>query len=212
MQMDQIIQGLSRPVLGRVKLDERAGLSVRPGLALRRGCTHEVTGPGRDGFLAAFAGASHGPVIWIGLGRDVRAINPLGLYGLLDPSRIVTVEGLTRQEILWAGEQALRTRGPGCVVMELALGPDLSESRRLQLAAETGRALGLISLSGRAQSSSAQTRWHCRAKPGGGLSEPVRWQWEKVKDRAGQTGHWQVEWKDQAHAPDYGFMAAAASA
>ena len=189
MMPEITIRGLTRPVTGGVRLVATDRLSIAPALALRGACTHEVTGPGRDGFLAIVAAQTRGPVIWVGPAGDMRALNPIGLSQFLKPDRIVTVGGLTRLEVLWSGEQALRTRGAGCVVIELAQGPDLSESRRLQLAAEEGQALGLISLSGRARTSSAQTRWHCEN------TAPHRWRWDMVKNRAGQTGTWFVDWK-----------------
>ena len=61
----------------------------------------------------------------------------------LDLRRIVIVKPERSADVLWAVEQALRTRGIGAVVCEV---DRLSQAafRRLQLAAETGGSLGIL--------------------------------------------------------------------
>ena len=82
----------------------------------------------------------------------------------------------------------------------------MTESRRLQIAAEEGGAIGLILLRDRANTSAAETRWECRAASGGG------WDWICTKRRRGVPGAWQVSWKGRPHAPDLVPLAATASA
>ncbi len=61
----------------------------------------------------------------------------------LDLNRVVLVRPERPQDVLWAVEQALRTRGVGVVVCEVdQLTP--AAFRRLQLAAETGGTLGVL--------------------------------------------------------------------
>jgi hypothetical protein len=67
-----------------------------------------------------------------------------GLAALsLDLQRVVFVRPQRQTDVLWAAEQALRTRGVGAVVCEF---DRLSTAafRRLQLAAETGGTLGIL--------------------------------------------------------------------
>jgi protein ImuA len=122
----------------------------------------------------------------------------MALCEFFDPARIVLTEGSNRKDVLWAAEQVLRSKGAGLTVIQLAIGPDLIESRRLQLAAEQGGGLGLVLIEGRAQSSAAQTRWHCQALPNVKTANPkaandsAKWMWELTKNKSGNIGRWVV--------------------
>ena len=140
-----------------------------------------------------------GPIVWIGRRRDVGTITPTALKSFIDPTRIVLTEGMNRKELLWAAEQVLRSKGAALTIIQLSLGPDLKESRRLQLAAEQGRGLGLILIEKRAQSSAAQTRWICEpmlslnvAANDADLSG--QWLWEIIKNKSGPVGRYAVKW------------------
>lgn len=184
----------------------RVGIRLAPGLELARGRVHEVLGDSADVFALIIAGAAGGPVFWTGTSRDAGSLAPTGIQDFLDPARLVLAIGLNRAEILWAAEQALRARSAACVVIELQDGPDLRESRRLQVAAEEGGAIGLILVRGRASTSAAETRWQCSAAAGGG------WVWTSTKHKRGRPGAWRVSWKGRHHAPDLVPLAATASA
>lgn len=181
-------------------------IRLAPSLSLARGRVHEVMGDSADVFALIMAGAATGPVFWTGFSRDVESLAPTGVQVFLDPARLVLTIGLNRGETLWAAEQALRARSAACVVIELQDGPDLRESRRLQIAAEEGGALGLILVRGRAFTSAAETRWQCDAGAGGG------WVWTSTKSKRGTPGAWRVSWKGRDHAPDLVPLAATASA
>jgi len=157
---------------------------------LRKGGVHEVLGDSADMFAIIVASRLSGHVVWIGPAHDVESLAPTALQAFLDPARIILTVGTTRNEVLWAGEQALRAPGSCCVVMELRDGPDLTASRRLQIAAEETGALGLALISGRAHTSASQTRWVCSAveTPAGG------WHWRCIKHRQGDLGEWHVNW------------------
>ena len=171
-----------------------------------RGRLHEAAGDAADAFATIMAAQLPGPVIWIAPARGVGSLAPTGLQKFIDPARFVLVAGTTRVEILWAAEEALRRPGASCVIFELDGGPDLRESRRLQIAAERGGGLGLALISGQPQASAAQTRWLCEA------SEDGSWLWHLVKDKGGKTGAWRVDYRENEHGPGALHLAAATPA
>ena len=194
------------------------------GVQLISGRVHEVTGASADGFIVTILGRTQGHIVWIGRARDIRSICPQAAQSFFCPSRLISVEALSRKEILWATEQALSSRGASVVVAELGRGPDLMESRRPQISAEKGKTLGLIRIGKTAQSSAAQTRWNCRAvlpsdvvtpdmvaNDYHGISDYI-WKWEMTKNKNGQTGCWTVGWRRHANDTGHVDMVPAASA
>lgn len=177
-------------------------------VTLAKGRVHEVLGESMNIFALVTAAHVSGPIIWAGLYRDLAVLAPTGVQRFLDPARIVMTQGVTRSDVLWAGEHALRTPGIALVVIEIERGPDLKESRRLQLAAEESGAIGLVLISGRAQTSAAETRWRCEAIQ---RSEPA-WLWDCQKHRKGDVGEWQVSWLGGEYGPDLIHMATATAA
>ena len=195
------------------------------GVQLISGRVHEVTGASADGFIASVLGRTQGHIVWIGRARDINSICPQAAQRFFCPSRLICVEALSRKEILWAAEQALRSQGASAIVVELSRGPDLTESRRLQISAEQGKTLGLIRIGKTAQSSAAQTRWDCRAvlpplsvandhAVSGDHIWPHNqiWKWEMTKNKNGQTGRWTVGWRRHANDSGHVDMVPAASA
>ncbi len=182
------------------------GIQLASCLTLARGRVHEIMGDSADVFALMVAGVADGPVYWIGSWREIESLSPTGIQDFLDPSRLVLTCCLNRGETLWAAEQALRARSAACVIAQLQDGPDLRESRRLQIAAEEGGAVGLTLLRGRAGNSAAETRWQCMARPEGG------WEWICTKHKRGMPGAWRVSWRGKHHAPDLVPLAATASA
>ena len=166
---------------------------LEDGVHLAKGKLHEVCGDGAMGFVACLIGLIDGPVFWVTRKWQPTHLNPHGLSAFFDPSRLVLVTGLNRADVLWAGEQALRHPGAGCVVMETGDGPDLRESRRLQIAAEESGAVGLAMISGHAHTSAAHTRWQCNCEPHSDY--PGRWALLKSKD--GQHGRWRVRYTNR---------------
>lgn len=155
---------------------------------------HEIMGEARDSFAVTMAAKITGPIVWIGRARDVSSITPSALKSFLDPTRIVLTEGANRKEVLWAAEQVLRSKGAALVIIQLTMGPDLRESRRLQLAAEQGRTMGLILIERRAQASASQTRWLCEPMAANDNPLSESWVWELTKNKAGPVGRWSVSW------------------
>lgn len=187
--------GLTGDRLGSVRLTD--------GLTLKRGRVHEITGRAADSFALIVASKLSGPIVWIGQARDVGSLMPMALGEFIDPSRMLLTEGINRKEVLWAAEQVLRCKAAGLVVIQLRIGPDLYESRRLQIAAEQGGGLGVILIDRLAQSSAADTRWNCRPLAANDAHLSERWIWSLTKNKSGPTGQWQVTRKGgqdaQAH-------------
>lgn len=149
---------------------------------------HEVSGASADMFAILAAAAHAQTVIWIGLHRDIVTLNPAGLQAWLKVEDLVLVEAVSRGELLWAADQALRAAGGFCIILDLPDTLSLKESRRLQLAAEQGGGIGLLLLRGPASSTAAQTRWDCQPR----CSEPPSWAWTCLKGKNGEAGRWQV--------------------
>jgi len=175
-------------------------------IQLSKGRVHELLGDSAFMFAALAVSRLKGPVIWAGLPQAVRTVAPTGVQDFFDPARLILTTGVSRTEILWAAEQALRARCAPCVIAEIQDGPDLKESRRLQIAAEEYGALGLILVHRAPQTSAAETRWHCQAAPGGG------WDWACTKNKRGRGGRWHVTWAGNDDAPCAVPLVSAASA
>lgn len=160
--------------LGLAAIDARL-----PGGGLTRGCIHEITGPpagdaAAAGFAAVLLGrlAADGPVVWIGPRSELYGPGLLELG--LDPARLIVVRARDRRGRLWALEEVLRSPGPLAGLAEIDR-LDLTQSRRLQLAAE---ALGVTAFllrpeSALRQASAAFTRWRVQALPGEAPSKEV---------------------------------------
>ena len=183
-------------------------IQVAEGAHLRRARIHEVMGASADVFVVALSDRTEAGVIWIGLHRDVVSLCPTGLQDYLDPDQIIIVEAVSRSEILWAADAALRAEGAFTVIVDLPDALTLKESRRLQLAAEQGGGLGLIILRAPAAASAAQTRWVCEPL----TSDRPSWDWRCVKGKNGEKGQWIVSDMEVCRAKDYVHLAASASA
>lgn len=170
-----------------------------------RGRIHEVQGTSADGFAAAMIAKAGGSSLWAGRRRDIHSLSPNALLRYFDVSKLTLTECLTRKEILWAADQALRSKGFESVVLQLHQGPNFNESRRLQIAAEAGRSTGLVIINGHAQSSAAQSRWQCtplKTTTSAAANDHI-WQWDCTKNKSGTLGAWQVRWKEDGYAAGY---------
>ncbi|MDY0870861.1 ImuA family protein [Dongia rigui] len=194
-----------------------------PGRGLILGALHEFAGEGQDleeGTLPAAAIArligrlhargSIGSVLWISRQRDLYA-RALPYQGL-DPDRLLHLEIRRNGDALWAIEEALRCASLSAVVGEVAA-LDLTQSRRLQLAAEkSGVPALLIRRSARAQDLkslsrqpiAAVTRW--RIAPAASFGTPAaphpilpgapRWHLDLWRCRGGRPANWLIEEHD----------------
>ena len=219
-----------------------------PAGGLAGGCVHEIAdGSGShigNGSATAFTAALAGrvqrlhrrPVVWIApriAQRESLYAPGLAPFGL-DPAALIVVRTPARgrdgaAQALWAMEEALRTPAVGAVCAEIDA-VDLTASRRLQLAAEAGGAVGLLlrgAIGGAANSTgdsalppiASVTRWRVSAAPSGpaapaslasSLPGAPRWRVELLRARSGRPHHWLLEWHhDPDHETTGGFALAA---
>jgi|GEM_PF-2091791 len=161
------------------------------------------------GTLATGAGSGGGAVLWIGQRcwtyphtldpreRREAAAQAGGTQGrLLD--RSVFVDARTAAERVWAAELAARS-GAASVVIADGTGLRMADSRRLQLAAESCRAIVLLARpdTERGELSAARSRWLVEpsAEPGNGFDQ----QWivtllrcKGVQPTVGSARRWAV--------------------
>jgi protein ImuA len=181
--------------------------AVLPWGGLPRACLHEIAGLAQDaaatGFVVWLSGLLAGAGGWVLWCRSVRRGAAAGrIYGPavarfgLDTDRLLFVETDSPQDLLWAMEEGLRARRFAAVIGE-GVTPDLIQTRRLQLAAETGVTTALLLVppdNGRI--SAAMTRWIVQA---GAADRPglACWRLRLERCRGGAHGLWSVEWNDE---------------
>jgi protein ImuA len=187
-----------------------------PGGGLMRGALHEIGGgvaaevgaaasPGIEAalcFAAGIAARAGGVVLWVTPRMELHAPG-LAMAGLA-AERVLYAEAGGDKQVLAAMEEGLRCPGLGAVIGEVNEA-DLTASRRLQLAAGMGGALGLLLCRGKSRAPSAAiTRWRVASVPGAGrlrgqadpgLSDLGRAQWrlDLLRCRGGMPGSWIVE-------------------
>ncbi|MEM9725115.1 MAG: hypothetical protein AAF909_06615 [Pseudomonadota bacterium] len=175
--------------------------------ALRWRRVHEVCGSARAAFAMVQAAHLQGPLLWIQPEAAVERPDPFGLARFIDPARVILTLTPREEDVFWAMEEALRSGAAPLVVAEAAArGPhamaDLTRSRRLQLAAEAGGALGVMltsAASAARNSNAAETRWLAEPASGRQAGEddaalkPV-WRWRLLKNKRGGLGAWRVRW------------------
>ncbi len=181
-----------------------------PGGGLAMGALHEVAGGGNgavDGaaaalFAAGIAARTKGQILWCVNRQDLFA--PAIAQAGLAPDRVIYVEAGDEKTLLSCFEEGLRHGGLGGVVAEVAK-LTMTNSRRLQLAAETSGGLGIALRRWRRQADAADfgqptaaaTRWRVSALPSAplpvaGIGRP-RWQVELIRCRAGEAADFEVE-------------------
>ncbi|HET8727793.1 MAG TPA: damage-inducible mutagenesis protein [Alphaproteobacteria bacterium] len=182
--------------------------SALPWGGLPRGGLHEIAGPPGQaslfGFAAALVGRLDGPVLWCRCRRDAEAGLPYGpglaRFGL-PPRRLILAEAARPAETLWAMEEGLRCRGLSAVLSE-GVAPDLTASRRLQLAAEAGGTLALmLTPTASPPTSAALTRWRvvtAQSMAEAGGPGRARWRVSLLRCRGGTPRDWHLEWDDEA--------------
>ncbi len=202
----------ARPVLSLGDLDAHL-----PGAGLPLGVLNEITAeyahrPAAYGFAFALMAkaqkARTGPAILVMSRQALRDFgHPYG-HGLaqfgLDVGDLILVEANKDKDALWAIEEALHAQGCASIVAGAIAGSvDLTEARRLNLAAQaTATPLALLRI-GKTAAGPAATRWRIATAPAskdrsGGF---FRWRWQASLERCrnGRPGHWLIEWDHVAH-------------
>ncbi len=186
-----------------------------PGGGLASGCLHELTTAPQDaaayGLVAVLLGrliGEAGLALWCRLPRSgSRPGLPYGPgpYGPglarfgLATQRLILARAQRPADLLWAMEEGLRS-GRFAAVLGDGLAPDLTATRRLQLAAEAGGTTALLVFAGaerRGRLSAATTRWRIAARPAE-RSECPRWHVSLERCRGGGRSAWTLEWNHEA--------------
>jgi protein ImuA len=113
--------------------------------------------------------------------------------------RVIFVRASTPADVLWAMEEGLRS-GRFAAVLGDGVAPDLTTTRRLQLAAEAGGTTALLvfpDAAARGRLSAATTRWRIAAQPAARPDGP-RWQVGLERCRGGGRKAWTLEWDHEA--------------
>jgi protein ImuA len=170
---------------------------------LSAGCIHEVKGTSLANAIAFSAilssrlAGDQGNILYI---APDRSLHPLGLlpYGV-KLGQVLHISTRRAQDLAWTVMEALRCPQVSSVIA-LLNGLDLTESRRLQLAAEASGATGfLLGHAASAPIASPITRWRVSSvfcKSDQGFDEPV-WALDLLYCRSGRPGRWILEWRDQ---------------
>jgi protein ImuA len=181
-----------------------------PGGGLAMGALHEVAGGGNGAingaaaalFTAGIVARTKGQILWCVIRQDLfgPAIAQAGLL----PDRVIYVEAGDDKALLACFEEGLRHGGLGGVVAEVGR-LSMTNSRRLQLAAESSGTLGIAIRRWRrqvdavdfGQPTASTTRWRVSVLPSAQLPVPgigrARWQLELIRCRAGESADFEVE-------------------
>jgi len=176
------------------------------------GALHEIAAPGEP-HIAAAAGFALGlaghdgkrrTVFWIAEEIAIAesgAPHGAGLdaFGLA-PERLMMASVAHRRDLLWAMEEALRSRTVSVVIGEMRAGRlDEVSVRQLSLAAADSGALAfLLRATPPGDASTAATRWIVGAAPSSTSHGPgaPRFVAHLARNRYGPLGSWILEWSD----------------
>ena len=185
-----------------------------PGGGLARGALHEVAGGSNgaiDGaaaglFAAGIAARTTGKTLWCIAKPDLFA--PALAQAGLAADRVVYVEAGDDKTVLACMEEGLRHGGLGAVVGEIAH-LSMTASRRLQLAAEETRSIGIALRRWRRHTdaydfgvqTAARTRWRVSVIPSETLPVPGigrhRWLVELAHVKGGESADFEVDACDE---------------
>lgn len=167
---------------------------------LKKNRVHEVFGDGAFAFAAIMAGGSKKAVVWIS--ENWKPVpNPEGLVPYCDPGNLLLTRADSQLTVLASMETALRSGAAGLVVAEVSGSIGLTEGRRLQIAAETGKTTGILLIFNEKGSNAAETRWHCAGIPAPrqNLHDSTHWRWSLIKNKIGTLSKWIVRWDAASH-------------
>ena len=169
---------------------------------LSAGCIHEVKGTSLANAIAFSAilssrlAGDEGDVLYI---ASDRSLHPLGLLPFgVKLNHFLQVSTRTAQDLAWTVMEALRCPQISSVIASIN-GLDLTESRRLQLAAEANGTTGFFFGHTASDPIAAPiTRWKISsiAKPGQRFDEPA-WAIDLLYCRGGRPGNWTLQWTGQ---------------
>lgn len=212
------IEGGGRSVADGVPLGIPAVDARLPGGGIVPGALHQIfAGDAAAGAATAFAAVLLGQQLRRRAGMALWCLRPRtidggAIYGPglarfgLEPARLVIAQARRDADALWAIEEGLRCRDLVAVLGETTR-ITLTESRRLQLAAEASGVTALLLHPAAAcpAPSAAASCWRVAAAPSlpdgfaaaAGAPGPERWHTALVRCRGGTTGAWWMEWDDE---------------
>ncbi len=155
--------------------------------ALSPGRVHEASGPGASAFV--FLMARKGDAMLCGPPHWLSALHPQSVARFCDPNAVLHVPCPLAADVLWAAETGLRSGAVSTVIAVMEKSPGLTNFRRLQLAAQAGKSLGLIIVSQPAHSTAAETRWLCHPVYTD-QDEEIRIHASVYKNKKGIVGSW----------------------
>ncbi|MDG4648597.1 hypothetical protein P6F26_09075 [Roseibacterium sp. SDUM158017] len=176
--------------------NDRPGVPLLGRFGLAAGRAHELCGPARRRLALWLMQATAGPVMWIRPAWHPDRLHMAGVRDEVDPGRLVFVEPVRPEDLLWSMEEALRAGIVPLVVAELPDPPGLTPVRRLHLAAEagaerTGRApLALVLTPGDGGAPGVETRW--RLDPAHDGPDEAGWRLARLRAREAPPGAWRV--------------------
>lgn len=179
---------------------------VLPWGGLPRGALHEIDSRPGDGGAYGFAvqllrnaTGERGFALWCRNVGDPEhgAFYGPGLAQFGAPlERLFFTQARKPAELFWAMEEAVRSARFAAVFCENAA-PDLTVTRRLQLAAKESGCAAFVLIPPRpGRISAAVTRWSSVAVPTDFPDRP-RWRLSLTRCRGGATGSWSIEWRHE---------------
>ena len=179
------------------------------------GRAHEVSGPGACLFAAILCGSQTGkqvggtagrPALWLVERWQRLALNPHGLACFCAPDRMLVAQVEDAVQMQACAEEALRSGAVSVVVADVTEPLSFTAGRRLQLAAELGRATGLLLIGEGMGNNAAESRWHCTplhdVASGGrfcSFGDSTLQRWQLIKNKKGTLGFWDIAWDAAAH-------------
>ena len=112
-------------------------LEFLPGLFLKRGGVHQITGPSRFIFALITARNIKSYITWIRRKECTVSLYPDGLTSWVDINKIILVDTMTNQESTWVMEEFLKSGVSELLVCELHKPIQYSNLRRIILSSKS---------------------------------------------------------------------------
>ena len=143
-------------------------LEFLPGLFLKRGGVHQVSGPSRFIFALIIARNIKNYITWIREKECANSLYPDGLTSWVDINKFILVDSITSQESTWVMEEFLKSGVSELLVCELHKPIQYSSLRRIILSfknvAEEDSTLPIILLVSSFQNkiTGVESRWYMK--------------------------------------------------